>query len=247
MRLTKFALLCTFLSSVSSLQAHPWNINPFIGADVSWRHLPFQEGYGEGFFQDNYYAPMILAGFRFLDIFALEAGWGKSGKREKNTFYSADQMVLGFDLLNTFNENQIQLASSDYDNWRVTLSGDYFLNDAFSIFIAGGVSMIRLSFHTQPIGEFTNFTNPVVEWNTKRKAVGRFGLGARYFLTSNISLQGSAFWENTSSLTKSTPADEALFPPTSISDYYTVKAKNSGLLEFSIVYQLCPQNTCNWL
>lgn len=242
---TLLSLSC-FTMLTSAHAALPANINPWIGAEAGVRHITFENGLGDNHFQKNYFTPTLLAGFRFFDIFNVEAGWANSSPRQKTAYYADNQYVLGFDLQNVA-ESQIHLTSARFDNWRLTLSGDYFLNNKFAVFVAGGVSYLRGTFHTQPIGEFSTFENPPVEWATKRKAAARFGLGGRYFLTPRIGLQGSVFWENTSSLKKSVPADEAVIPPQSLKDFYTVHAKNSSVVALGIFYQLCPQRTRNWI
>lgn len=235
--LLKILLICLVLP----INAIASPINPWISAEASWKHLPFESAFGDHHFQHNYYAPTLTVGLNFLEYFSIEAGWSKSIKRNKNTLYFLPGTVLGFDLDNIL-ENQLHLASSRYDTWQVTFNGEYFFCPRFSGFLAAGVTFMRLSFQTIPIGSLTVFDNPPVEWNTPRKGIARAGAGLKYYLTSRLGVLTSLFWEDTSRLQAQVPADEALFPPISQSDFYTVRAKDSTVASIGLFYQWCPQH-----
>ena len=215
-----------------------WQLLPYAGVDANYRYLPLESRYGDDHFQEHYFEPNINVGLMFHEYFGFEASYGATVKRHKNTFYSKNSEVLGFELLpNNLFEDQTHLATSQLKNYQLNFVAQYPIMENVFVFGQIGSAVNRLKLRTQPIGELSNFLNPPVEWRTSYKAVPRVALGLKALLGNGLGARAMISWQRTSRLEATTPADPVLVPPVDPGDYYTVKAKSGATVGIGLFYQ----------
>lgn len=243
----KTLLVSSLLSISASALASDFNadsffMNPYVAVEGAWRHLPWETGYGDRHFKNEYSNVNFILGAQFHRHFALEGGYQSTDLKQKQMYYFGDgnnygEPALGFLLPALAREQSTHIAESQLRGWHLNLLGLWPLFSKTTLYASAGAAWMRFYVSTVPIipGREANL---VSHWQSDRKAKFRLGLGIKQMITDHFGARLFWNWENTHLAGRT--LGTGITVPEQSSDYYTAKSKSSSLIGLGFYYQLNP-------
>ena len=231
------------LAAMLPLTAHAgfydgFYFNPYAGAELGWRHLPWESAFGERHFRENFQNANFVLGAKIHKYFAIEGGYQTTNRQDKQEYYFGDalgisEVVLGYKDGN--NDAVLHITQAELRGWHLNLLGRYSFEQSLSLFALVGVAWNRFYASTAPVYANTPATL-VKHFRSDEKPVLRLGLGVDKMITSNFGTRLSFTWEETSRLSATVRAPDDVAEE----GLFNASSKDSYVVGLGFYYQLCP-------
>jgi len=197
----KLALLATpalILAASAATANHGWGVMPYVGADAEWRHMNFQNGFGDNLFRHDYPQGNLYAGLKFNDYVAVEAGYEATARKTRAVTLGAGSLSGGAVLpLNVQFHSTGQIKGP-----HANLVGFLPLCDQYRLELIGmvGVARLKANFVRTAVASNGTAISPSYTTFIKRKSVLRLGGGIQQMITECWGIRAMLKWENTKKL-----------------------------------------------
>ncbi|MFO1256828.1 MAG: hypothetical protein U1E78_00125 [Gammaproteobacteria bacterium] len=207
----------------SSTTETPWwkpTFKPYLGLAKTARHMAFEKGSGENFFNQTLHATEVFGGINLNKYLDLEFGYAESNKRHKANFASSSETIFNV-LLNDYNDSLGFHNNSKFSAARANLIGKIPVKFIENMSVELGAGITRLKTYNQSTYDsFNGEQNPVEQSNTvsfvKSKNILNLMAGVNYKIFPHLGLRASVIYDQSSKLNRIGPPIEILTAVSSI-------------------------------
>lgn len=207
------ALLLVVLSGFSTLayslstfpEVRPY-MRPYIGADVTLRHMGFKPGFGKGLFEPTVPQGNAYVGVQLTDYLALEGGYEAIRKRTKTAILRPGDFSLGSGQIALGDPTEGHTFKEEFKGWHIDLIGIVPCllpcDPSLQFFGGAGVSRKKIRLVDTQVSE-NGVPLPQATIDTlrrtlvKRKSFLRLSAGVQSLITDYIGIRAIVNWENT--------------------------------------------------
>ncbi len=223
--LALLAAPAVLLAASAVMAENHWGVTPYVGADAEWRHMNFQNGFGNNLFNHNYPQGNVYVGVQFNEYLAVEGGYEATERKTRtNTLRTGDLtagVLIGPDTTVQYN------STGQVKGLHANLVGLLPICDLYRLKLIGLVGFARLK------GNFvrtaTSLDGDAVDSSVNfkaRKSVLRLGAGLQHMINCNWGVRAMVKWEESKKL-KMIGIENALT---------SIKAKNSFIYSVGAFY-----------
>jgi opacity protein-like surface antigen len=198
------------LAASSNAQAH-WGTTPYVGADIQFRDMDFQSGFGDNLFSHHHPQGNVYLGAKLHEYFGVEAGFESTTRQNKKSTLRIDSTNLGLPVTTAVSKYNV---TSLIRGSHLSLVGFFPVCDQRRLTLIGlaGAAALKASFKVVNFYTNTGVLAPMQEFN-KRKIVLRLGAGLEHMFACHWGLRGTVIWENTRKISAPTVSSAALVKP----------------------------------
>jgi len=197
------------LAASSNAQAH-WGMTPYVGADVQYRSMDFQSGFGDNLFSHHEPQGNVYVGAKLHEYFGVEAGFESTTRQNKTSTLRIGGSNLGVPVTAAISRYNV---TSRIRGSHLSLVGFLPICDQNRLKLIGlaGAAALKASFKVVNFYS-TGVLTPMQEFD-KRKIVLRLGAGLEHMFACHWGLRGTVIWENTRKISAPTVSSAALVKP----------------------------------
>lgn len=211
-----------------AIEACVWQ--PYVGAGVQYRHMPFVAGKGAGAFKTYFLEQQLYAGVKFNEYVGLETGYAFSTSQKKTTTFVGGQMLMGSLLTPT----EVILSENRLKTRRISVDLVGFIpivQDKTELFFSAGIVSTTFKFQCKQLADETRTFNQVEIDRFKRnflatRIIPRIGVGMQYKLSETYAVRFGILGERTSAFKNIVPKERSP---------YRIALKNSLNAQLSVV------------
>lgn len=199
-KLSSLLLLSLLLLSFICCSASA-SLDPYIGADVQVRHMPFKLNYGHNQFEKTVLGSDLYAGLRITPNFGIEIGYDKAPKQSRETSLQAGSIFTSNKTVPTDISPLIVKTKERLSGPYLGLMGFYPITETLPLELVGsaGISFLKLRLEREVTcgGPYAFYVQRAY---SSHKNVPRIGGGIQYGLTEKLTSRAMVHFTQTSKL-----------------------------------------------
>jgi hypothetical protein len=223
------ALLST--SSLANFEGmfDQYGFHPFIGIDGQYRHMNYDDNFGDNVFDDGLPQFDVYAGLRFCKYWGLSIGFENSRNEERTARLVEGDYYLGF-FIPAGSGTETHLTHAKIKGTHVDLMGFYPICPRYNVDLLLTIGVVRNTLYLDDL-LFAVDDIPVVAPAFRsykvRDTHARASVGLQHLFHPNFGVRGLVAWENTSEFDNLKPQEN----PAAVTD---VKLKNSFIYSIGV-------------